>query len=214
MPSLGGAGIVGIVGVAGIIGIVGIVGCGPSSRTEQTLEPTNPTNPTNREKGVKVSVKTMPGTFVWLEPTFEYDFPPAEGAGYIDQQGQIFWPETLLTRTGQPVHFRSSEYVMHNVRVMRSDNKPIFNVVTPPWGSYTHTFDEPGVYNVTCDIHSTMHATVHVASTPYVGTADERGLFTFEQVVPGSYKVTGFADGSPIEKVVDIAGASVDVHLQ
>jgi len=123
-----------------------------------------------------VSVITTPGTFVWLEATFAHEFPPAEGVAYMDQQGQMFMPDTVLARTGQPFHFRSSEDVLHNVRVIRSDKKPIFNVATPPFGSYMHTFDEPGLYNVTCDIHATMRGTVYVASTPYVGTADERGL--------------------------------------
>jgi plastocyanin len=45
-----------------------------------------------------------------------------EGAAYRDQQGQMFMPDTLLVRTGQPVHFRSSEDVLHNVRMIRSDN--------------------------------------------------------------------------------------------
>jgi plastocyanin len=48
----------------------------------------------------------------------------------MDQQGQMFMPDTLLARTGQPVHFRSSEDVLHNVRVIRRDKKPIFNVAT------------------------------------------------------------------------------------
>jgi hypothetical protein len=112
----------------------------------------------------------------------------------MDQQGQMFVPDTLLVRTGQPVHFRTSEDVLHNVRVVRSDKTPIFNVATPPFGSYTHTFDQPGFYNVTCDIHATMRATVYVASTPYIGTADEHGRFTFEHVVPGRYTAAGFAD--------------------
>jgi len=161
-----------------------------------------------------VSVQTSPSTFVWLEPTFEHAFPPADGAAYMDQQGQMFMPDTLLVRTGQPVHFRSSEDVLHNVRVIRSDKTPIFNVATPPWGSYTHTFGEPGFYNVTCDIHATMRATMYVASTPYVGTADERGRFTFDNVVPGSYTLAGFADGKPIEKPVKIAGPRADVSLR
>jgi hypothetical protein len=151
---------------------------------------------------------------VWLEPTFTYEFPPAVGAAYMDQQGQMFVPDTVLARTGQPVHFRSSEDVLHNVRVIRSDKKPIFNVATPPFGSYVHTFDEPGYYNVTCDIHTAMRATVYVASTPYVGTADERGRFTFENVVPGVYEASGFADGTPIEKVVDVSAPHVDVSLR
>jgi plastocyanin len=164
--------------------------------------------------GTTVSVQTQPGTFVWLEAQFAHDFPPAEVEAYMDQQGQMFMPDTVLARTGQPVHFRSSEDVLHNVRVIRGDKTPIFNVATPPFGSYTHTFDEPGFYNVTCDIHATMRATVYVTATPYVGTADERGHFTFDNVVPGPYKVAGFADGKPIEKTVEVAGPRVDVTLQ
>lgn len=165
-------------------------------------------------QGTTVSVKTQPGTFVWLEPRFEHDFPPPEGEAYMDQQGQMFMPDTVLARTGQPMHFRSSEDVLHNVRVIRNDQKPIFNVATPPFGSYTHRFDEPGFYNVTCDIHAAMRATIYVTSTPYVGTADERGYFTFDNVVRGPYKVAGFASGNPIEKTIDIAGPRIDVTLR
>lgn len=193
-------------GIVGIVGVVGIVGCGSNPRTNGTG--------TGTGTGTAVSVVTAPGTFVWLEPAFAHDFPPADGAAYMDQQGQMFMPDTLLVRTGQPVHFRSSEDVLHNVRVIRSDQTPIFNVATPPWGSYTHTFAEPGFYNVTCDIHATMRATMYVASTPYVGTADERGGFTFDHVVPGTYTLAGFADGTPIEKTVAIAGPRVDVTLR
>jgi protocatechuate 3,4-dioxygenase beta subunit len=112
------------------------------------------------------------------------------------------------------VQFRSSEDVLHNVRVIRNDQNPIFNVATPLWGSYIHTFDEPGFYNVTCDIHAATRATMHVASTPYVGTSDERGRFTFDNVVPGTYNAAGFADGKPIGKTVEVAGARTDVTLR
>ena len=129
--------------------IVGVVGCGANSRNERTAQPANDKSPADSQNrtdriGSTVVVHTAPGTFVWLEPTFAHEFPAAEGAAYMDQQGQMFIPDTLLVRTGQPVHFRSSEDMLHNVRVIRSDKTPIFNVAMPPWGSYTHTFHEPG----------------------------------------------------------------------
>ena len=202
-----------IAAIAGTVVIVGIVGCGTDSPSESTPGPSDHPKPES-SVGTDVVVRTTPGTFVWLEPQFAHEFPPPEGDGYMDQQGQMFMPDTLLVRTGQPVHFRSSEDVLHNVRVIRSDKTPIFNVATPPFGSYTHTFDQPGFYNVTCDIHATMRATVYVASTPYVGTADGHGRFTFEGVVPGAYRVSGFADGTPIEQVVTVAGSRVEVVLR
>jgi len=195
-----------------VLALLMCASCGGSETRGRETAGTGTTG--NGTTGTTVSVETAPGTFVWLEATFPHEFPPAEGASYMDQQGQMFMPDTVLARTGQPVHFRSSEDVLHNVRVIRSDKKPIFNVATPPFGSYTHTFDEPGFYNVTCDIHATMRATVFVASTPYVGTADEHGRFTFEHVVPGTYKVAGFGDATPIEKTVAIAGPRVDVSLR
>ena len=191
-----------------VLAMFAFAACG-TSETRGTTEPGTGTG-----TGTTVSVQTTPGTFVWLEPAFTHEFPPAEGAAYMDQQGQMFVPDTVLACTGQPVHFRSSEDVLHNVRVIRSDKKPIFNVATPPFGSYVHTFDEPGYYNVTCDIHTTMRATVYVASTPYVGTADEHGRFTFENVVPGRYEASGFAGGTPIEKTVDVSTPHAEVILR
>jgi hypothetical protein len=59
-----------------------------------------------------------------------------------------------------------------------------------------------------------MRATVYVASTPYTGTADEHGRFIFENVVPGKYKVCGFADGTPIDTTAEVSGSRVDIRLR
>ena len=66
---------------------------------------------------------------------------------------------------------------------------------------------------MSCDIHTAMRATVYISSTPYIATADEQGRFTFENVVPGSYKLFGFEEGTRIEKIVEIAGARVDLSI-
>ena len=80
-------------GRVGIVGIVGIVGMWDRGRDGGTDSRTRPEPPNPR---------TRTPTFVWLEPTFENEFPPAEGAAYMDQQGQMFMPDTLLVRTGSP----------------------------------------------------------------------------------------------------------------
>ena len=90
-----------------IAGVVGVMDCGANSRTERTAQPANAVLPADSPNGLErsgstVVVQTTPSTFVWLEPTFAHEFPAIEGAAYMDQQGQLFMPDTLLVRTGSP----------------------------------------------------------------------------------------------------------------
>jgi hypothetical protein len=126
----------------------------------------------------------------------------------------MFEPGAVAAQTGQTIQFRRSEDVLHNVRVIRADDKvPIFNVATPPWGAYSHTFDQPGTYEVTCDIQTAMRATILVAATPYVTVADDAGRFSFVDVAPGSHSMIGFSGEHEIRRSVQISGARVDVTL-
>jgi hypothetical protein len=155
------------------------------------------------------------GTYVMLETESDREFPPPSGPTFMDQSSQMFVPDEMVARTGQAVLFRSSEDVLHNVRVIRSEDKqPIFNVATPPWGSYTHTFDEPGIYDVTCDIHTTMRASILVSPTPYATIADGEGRFAFENVVPGPYTLVGFVDGQRRERPVRISGSRMEIGIR
>jgi plastocyanin len=155
------------------------------------------------------------GSYVMLEPQDGKEFPAATGPAFMDQSSQMFIPGEMVARTGQPVQFRSSEDVLHNVRVIRSeDRKPIFNVATPPWGSYSHIFEEPGIYDVTCDIHTTMRASILVSPSPYATIADGAGRFTFENVVPGTYTLVGFVEGRRKEQSVTISGSRTEIALR
>jgi hypothetical protein len=154
------------------------------------------------------------GAFVRLEPAFPLDVPPPTGESFIDQSGQMFEPGAVAAQAGQTIQFRSSEDIIHNVRVIRSDDKsPIFNVATPPWGAYSHKFEEPGTYDVTCDIHTAMRATILVAATPYVTIADDTGRFSFANVVPGSYQLIGFSGRHELRRAVHVSGDRIDVTV-
>ena len=154
------------------------------------------------------------GSYMALEPQGGQEFLPPAKATFIDQSSQMFIPGEMIARTHQPVQFRSSEDVLHNVRVIRSDDKkPIFNVATPPWGSYSHTFDEPGIYDVSCDIHTAMRATILVSSSPYATIADGTGRFTFEDVIPGRYTLVAFAEGKRKEKTVQVSGKRAEIAI-
>jgi hypothetical protein len=190
-------------------------GCSTSGEKNTASESSKKPLPAAAAGRTLVTGTAPAGTLVMLEPLFEHDFPDPAGPAYMDQSGQMFIPEFLMARTGQQVHFRSSEDVLHNVRVDHIATKTsIFNVATPPWGMYPHTFDKPGFYNVSCDIHTTMRATILITATPYTMFAGETGSFTFQDVLPGSYKLKGFVEEEPVEKTVQIAGARTELSLQ
>ena len=155
--------------------------------------------------GVSVIGKGPSGTMVVMEPLFEHEFAPATGPTYMDQSGLEFIPAVLPARTGQTVQFRNNEDVLHNVRVQETGTHvPVFNVATTPYNSYTYSFEKPGYFDVSCDIHTSMRATIVVASTPYVNVADGLGQFAFADVVPGAYKLTWFEQGQRQHKQVQI----------
>ena len=130
----------------------------------------------------------------------------------MDQQGLAFVPGLLLVRQGQPIVFRNSEDVLHNVRVQETGKaQPVFNVATIPGNSYTHTFERPGFYSVGCDVHETMHADILVTSTPYAVVADDDGHFTLSDVTPGSYKLTVYLGARRIERLVHVTSSRTEL---
>lgn len=187
----------------GVIGLVAVIGGCSSPKT--TFE---------SELGTQVTGTAPSGAFVRLEPRFAHDFAPPAGEAFMDQSAQAFVPSAMVARTGQAIQFHSREDILHNVRVIRAEDKaPIFNVVTPPWGAYTHVFDEEGTYEVTCDIHSAMRATILVAATPYATTADENGSFSFTDVVPGRYKLIAFSGENEVARVVNVSGSRTELKV-
>jgi plastocyanin len=114
---------------------------------------------------------------------------PAEPA-LMDQHGTAFSPKLLVVRPGQPVDFKNSEDVLHNVHVIEAETrKTEFNVGTPVVGAYRHVFESEGAYDVSCNIHPSMAAFVIVTAAPFFAVADSEGDFELEAVPEGAYVV-------------------------
>ncbi len=114
---------------------------------------------------------------------------PSEPA-LMDQYGTAFRPKLLIVRPGQPVDFKNSEDVLHNVHVTEADTrKTEFNVATPVVGAYRHVFEREGAYDVSCNIHPSMAAFVIVTAAPFVAVADSQGNFELEAIPEGDYDV-------------------------
>jgi plastocyanin len=136
---------------------------------------------------------------------------PAEPA-VLDQIAKQFLPRTLIVRVGQRVEFRNSEDMPHNVSVMRRESgTEVFNVGTEPHQTYAHTFDRVGQFDVTCDIHEGMEATLIVARGPTTTIAEDDGRFSFPNVAFGSYTLSLTYSGQTVEQAVEVRGARTEI---
>ncbi|MQA29931.1 MAG: hypothetical protein GEU82_08845 [Luteitalea sp.] len=138
--------------------------------------------------------------------------PPA--APYMDQVQQTFIPGILMVRTGQPVEFRNSDEVLHNVRVREdATHSPAFNVAIPTGETYTFTFPRDGFYDVGCDIHPGMAAQVVSTGSPYTAVADADGAYAIPDVPTGTYKAIVYSGTQKIERDVAVTGGQTRLDI-
>ncbi|MFM8535173.1 MAG: plastocyanin/azurin family copper-binding protein [Acidimicrobiia bacterium] len=134
------------------------------------------------------------------------DPPMPTETALIDQISKQFIPNTLIVRVGQPVDFHNGEDLPHNVTVTRRiSGSEVFNVSTERAQKYTHTFDRVGQYDVKCDIHEGMEATIIVAKGPATTIAGDDGTFSFTGVTPGRYRISITFEGQTVEQPIDVS---------
>jgi plastocyanin len=143
----------------------------------------------------------------------EAPLPP--GPAVMDQYGKQFVPNLLYVRVGQPVEFRNTEDMGHNVTVNRSDTgQAIFNVETDPREKHVHTFDRIGQYNVTCSEHAGMQATIVATRSALAITAGDDGHFSLAGVAAGDYVLSVTAQGRTVDQKVSVKGPRTEVKSQ
>ena len=140
--------------------------------------------------------------------------PMPEAPAVMDQQSKQFIPSVLLVRPGQPVEFRNSEDMPHNVSVTRrGSGTEVFNVGTEPRQKHVHTFDRIGQFDVLCDIHEGMSAIVIAAPGPVTTIAEDDGRFRFPNVPFGSYRLSLTYDGQTVEHALEVKGEQTRFQL-
>src|SRR5690349_3523505 len=140
--------------------------------------------------------------------------PMPDGPAVMDQISKQFLPNALLARVGQPVEFRNSEDMPHNVSVTRRDSgTEVFTVGTEPHQKYVHTFERVGQFDVRCDIHEGMEATLIIAPGPQTVIAADDGQFAFPNVPVGAYKISLTFEGRTVESPLDVRYARTFAKL-
>jgi len=150
------------------------------------------------------------GVVVFLEGV------PAAAAGddataELDQVDRTFVPKVLAIAAGTTVRIKNSDPFLHNVHIFR-DKKTVFNFALPFKGqTLDQTFTEPGVYQVRCDAHPEMSATIVVLDTPYFAVPEADGSFTIDAVPAGSYTLVTLdvERGKRVEKPLTVEDGAV-----
>jgi len=172
-------------------------------------------SPAPAAAGVAEVAGTAPrGAVISLVPSGMTE-PLPEGPAVMDQYSKQFVPNLLYVRVGQPVEFRNSEDMGHNVTVnRRGTGAEIFNVGTEPQQKHVHTFDRAGQYDVLCDLHPGMQATVIAATSAMATVSDDSGRFTLANVAAGAYTLSATFEGRTVEQAVQVTGPRTEVKVQ
>ncbi len=140
--------------------------------------------------------------------------PMPDHPAVMDQQSKQFIPNVLVVRPGQPVEFRNSEDMPHNVSVTRrGSGTEVFNVGTEPGEKHVYKFDRTGQFDVLCDMHPGMSAIVIAAPGPVTTIAEDDGRFSFPNVPFGSYKLSLTYEGQTVEQALEVTGERTQVKL-
>jgi len=191
--------------MAAALVIIALSACNSSPSPSKAL-PAAPAATSSEVTGV-----VPKNAIVTLLPASGAPAVPAEPA-VLDQISKQFLPHTLIVRVGQPVEFRNSEDMPHNVSVTRRESgSEVFNVGTEPHQKYDHTFDRVGQFDVKCDIHEGMEATLIVARGPMTTIAEDDGRFSFSNVAFGSYTLSLTYSGQTVEQAIKVTGARTEV---
>lgn len=108
----------------------------------------------------------------------------------IDQNGCLYHPRVIGAMVGQPVNFKNSDGILHNVHGLPKENRE-FNIGMPPTlMEKEQVFNKPEpLFPVKCDVHPWMQAYVAVMTHPYFAVTGEDGTFTIEGLAAGTYEV-------------------------
>lgn len=178
-----------------------------------TMPPATPAPAATAPSASEVSGTVPVGAVVSLTPKGG-DEPLPEGPAVMDQYSKRFEPGLLYVRVGQPVEFRNSEDMPHNVTVTRrGPGTTLFNVGTEPQQKYIHTFDRAGQYDVTCDVHPGMEATLVAAESSRATISDETGKFSLLNIPVGEYTMRVTFEGRTVRQDVSVSGARTEVRF-
>ena len=132
----------------------------------------------------------------------------------IDQVRCRYTPHVIAAPVGATVNFLNSDPTAHNVRIEDTTEKILMNVAQPSQGNRNEfVVEQVGPHSIGCDYHPWMNAYVFGVDNPYYGVTGLDGMFTLQDIPPGTYELRLWLNGlKPIPKR-DNRGMLVRYHF-
>ncbi len=140
---------------------------------------------------------------LYVQNAPEHDAAPSTRVS-MSQDDERFTPHVLPILRGTTVDFPNADDVFHNVFSLSSART--FDLGRYPKGSAKSVlFEQSGVVQVFCHIHSDMSAVILVLTNPHFTTPEITGRYSIEDVPPGEYTVVGWHERiKPVMRTVKV----------
>jgi len=117
---------------------------------------------------------------------------PDKTAITFENRSCRFVPRTKAAVVGTVLEIFNRDPILHNTH-MRIDSRSgptVINVVQPAGVDVImKTVQIAGFFDIRCDAHTFMQASMHVFAHPYFAMTDGTGRFEMAQVPPGTYRL-------------------------
>jgi plastocyanin len=136
----------------------------------------------------------------------------------IDQDGCTYKPHVVGVMVGQPLQFKNSDGILHNVHGLPEVNRE-FNIGMPATlKSKDQALNKPEpLFKVKCDVHPWMNAFVAVMTHPFYAVTGADGTYKIDGLPAGDYEIEAWHErlGVQTTKVtVGDSAATVDFTLK
>ena len=173
------------------------------------------TEPVHSERLVLGDGNTVGNIFVSLKNPPPGNHSAPSEAVVIDQVGCIYKPHVAGVMVGQPLKFKNSDGILHNVHGLPKENRE-FNIGMPPsLKEKEQVFNKPEpLFQVKCDVHPWMNSYVAVMTHPYFSITGADGKFNIKDVPDGTYEVEAWHERLPaVSGSVTVSGGDATLDL-
>ena len=158
---------------------------------------------------------TLANVFVQIKNAPGNNHPVPSNPVVIDQNGCLYVPRVVGVMAGQPLKFKNSDGILHNVHGLPKVNRE-FNIGMPPTLTEKQiTLNKPEpMFKVKCDVHPWMMGYVGVMSHPYYAVTGEDGRFKIDDVPDGTYEIEAWHEKLPAQTgTATVSGGAATVDF-